>query len=98
MAELIDHRYILQAATFAISVLSFLLLSLMIRKHVIPWRYAFLPMALLTQYILFYGHVVFSRPEPTSSITFWSAVLRFETIAGFFIVLWSVYRGKSRHD
>lgn len=98
MAELIDHRYILQAATLGIAVLSFLLLSLMIRKQTLPWRYAFLPMALLVQYILFYGHVVFSRPDPTSDITFWSAVLRFETIAGFFIVLWSVYRGKSSHD
>lgn len=87
-----DH---LQALTLILSLASTLLLLAMWRRGVLPWRVTVLPGLILAQLIGFYTYVLAVSPPPSEAVTTWSAAIRLETVASFFIML-SIYHWSRR--
>ena len=86
------NRNLLQFITLNLSVLELILIMLMIHRKIIHWRYMVLPVAILLQLVVFYSYVLIVSPPPTESVTFWSGVIRFQTVAGLMVVLLLLYR------
>jgi hypothetical protein len=87
MSELAESRNVIQWQTVIGAILSMAFLLFAIYRNLVAWRYAFLPLAILLQIVLFYFYIFiipFPRPVDTNIL---SAVIRWESVWGFFIFI-----------
>lgn len=90
MIALIENRSFLQFLSLIMAIVSIAYTIYLSHKGRLDWRYTFIPMSILAQLIIFYSYVLVAHPQPNETVTFFSSVIRFEVICGYFLVLRSM--------
>ena len=87
MDWLVTGRNHLQALTLVFVIASMLMMLLMWRRGVLPWRVTVLPGLILIQLAAFYVYILVLKPSPGETLTAWAAAIRLETVVAFFMYL-----------
>ena len=85
--------------TLVLSVVLVLLMLHMAANRIIPWRYTVLPGLIAVEMIVFYFVVVFivDTTSPSFSATFYSGLIRLQTVIAAIVFLVTYWIGKRKH-
>ena len=93
----IENRDALQLLTLVLALATAVILAHMAIQRIIAWRYTVLPGLILAEMILFYVMVVFiwDTSQPSARVTFYSSIIRLQTVLAALVFLVAYWRGKS---
>lgn len=93
----IENRDALQLLTLVLALVTVVIMAHMAIQRIIAWRYTVLPGLILAEMILFYVMVVFvlDTSQPSARVTFYSSIIRLQTVLAALVFLAAYWRGKS---
>ena len=96
----IENRDSLQLMTLVLALVTALILAHMAINRIIAWRYTVLPGLILAEMILFYFLVVFvwDTSQPSARVTFYSSIIRLQTVLAALVFLVSYWANWRRNN
>lgn len=93
----VENRDALQLLTLVLALVTAVILAHMAIRRIIAWRYTVLPGLILAEMIAFYVMVVFvwDTSQPSARVTFYSSIIRLQTVLAALVFLVAYWRGKS---